>query len=151
MKIHLKTAVKNDFETVFNGFNNDLLLKLTPPGMKVTFIQVDPEIKPGAVVHLEARVLWVIKQEFYNVIVEREENEEEKWFVDVGKKLPGLFRSWNHKHLVRKTGENSCEIVDDIDYRTPFKLLDYLMYPFMWAQFAYRRPVYRKVFNLPGK
>ena len=45
-----------------------------------------------------------------------------------------------------KSGDGT-EIVDDITYKTPTWLTDYLLYPVMWLQFAARKPVYRRVFS----
>jgi ligand-binding SRPBCC domain-containing protein len=72
--------------------------------------------------------------------------EAEAWFTDEGQELPPSLRGWRHRHLVAKRGTQAT-IHDIIDYRTGSRLLDLLLYPFLWAQFAYRKPVYRRVFR----
>jgi ligand-binding SRPBCC domain-containing protein len=38
-------------------------------------------------------------------------------------------------------------IIDDITFRTPSILTDYLFYPLLYLQFLYRKPIYKKVFR----
>ncbi|MBD0260611.1 MAG: hypothetical protein ICV83_33250, partial [Cytophagales bacterium] len=53
---------------------------------------------------------------------------------------------WRHRHEIRQHGTGSL-IVDDVSFRSPNRLLDWLLYPVMYLQFAYRKPVYRRLFG----
>ncbi|MEL6845938.1 MAG: hypothetical protein AAFP02_22240 [Bacteroidota bacterium] len=79
-------------------------------------------------------------------IIDHGASDSEIYFVDSGKRLPPFLSRWRHRHRILNRGQQA-EIVDDIEYHTPFRLLDYLMYPVMYLQFWMRKPVYKKVFN----
>lgn len=144
MKLRLSTPVAQDYNQVFDQFDQRLLKKLTPPGMKLKAIQFDGSEK-GDVVHLEVTILGLIKQEWYNVITESGRNEKRNYFVDEGVRLPGMFKYWRHEHSIEKNGD-SAVIVDNITYKSPFFLLDWLLWPTVLLQFAYRKPIYKKFF-----
>ncbi|MCB0293062.1 MAG: hypothetical protein KDH97_22605, partial [Calditrichaeota bacterium] len=92
--------------------------------------------------HLELNFLFR-KEIWISVITELVETEDEIYFVDEGRQLPFMFRSWRHWHRLIRQGEQTL-IVDDITYQGRIKLLDYLLYPVLKLQFLYRRPVYRR-------
>ena len=149
MKFNLVTQVAGNHREVFRRFDKELLLKLTPPGMKAELKRYDEPTAVGSVVELNVTMLGLIKQEWENDITDYEENDAECYFVDEGRKLPWPLKSWRHKHLIRKAktdaGMECVEIVDDIEYTaggwTPF------IHPVVWLQFAYRKPLYRKFFG----
>lgn len=145
MKIHLSTSVSQDYNTVFDRFNKDLLVALTPPGIKLNPVEFGGSAVDD-VVHLEVTILGIFKQEWYNVITESESNEKRNYFVDEGVRLPGILKTWRHEHIIEKEGDGA-KIIDLVTYTSPFFLLDWLMYPFLYLQFAYRRPIYRKFFK----
>jgi ligand-binding SRPBCC domain-containing protein len=72
-----------------------------------------------------------------------------RYFVDEGQELPGPLRYWRHRHLMEARPDGGTDIVEDIEYRTASSVLDQAIYPMMWAQFAWRRPVYRRMFGPP--
>jgi ligand-binding SRPBCC domain-containing protein len=143
MRLHLQTAVQQDFKTVFEGFNEKLFLKLAPPFPKVKLIRFDGS-KPGDMVAIEIRAsvktfIWT------SLIIEENVAARAAYFIDEGQVLPPPLKKWRHKHLV--TAEDNGAIIHDIiEYSTGSKILDVLLYPIMWAQFSYRKPVYKKVF-----
>ncbi len=144
MKLVIKTAVAQPPQQVWEGFNQDLFTSLAPPFPPVKLLRFDGSMK-GDEVHLELNFL-LFKQQWNSLIVGQASSEQEFFFVDEGIKLPFFLKFWQHKHRMVKEG-NGTMIIDDITYQTPFKLLDWLMYPAMWAQFAYRKPIYKKIFS----
>ena len=121
MRMLLKTPVRGNYKKVFAGFDQSLLLKLTPPGMKMKLTHSDPsdDYELGA---------------------------QECHFVDTGRIMPFPIRFWRHNHRVQKDGENAL-ILDDIEYKCSFFLLDWLLYPILWLQFKYRKPIYQRHFG----
>ncbi len=134
---------------VWQHFNRELFLQLAPPFPPVTLLRFDG-CKVGDVVTLKLGFVF-FSQIWESHIVQQETNENAIFFVDEGKKLPFFLKYWQHKHILQKT-ENDCTIiVDDISYKSPFWLLDYLLYPMMYLQFAYRKPIYKKFFKIFAK
>jgi len=97
-------------------------------------------------VHLELD-FGIYSSKWTSYIVEQAETESEIYFVDTAQDLPFPLKTWKHQHRIKKVNENSCIIIDDIDYYTSSKILDAIIYPGMWVQFAYRSPVYKKFFE----
>ena len=145
MKLRISTSVAQNYNQVFDQFDERLLKQLTPPGMQLKLIEFDGS-KKGGVVHLEVTILRLLKQEWYNEITEFERGEQRNYFVDEGVKLPGLFKYWRHEHSIEKDGTGT-RIVDNITYKSPFLLLDWLLWPTLFLQFAYRKPIYKRMFG----
>lgn len=149
MKFTLVTKVAGKHRDIFRRFNKDLLLQLSPPGTSVSLVRYDEPTAIGGIVELKVKLWGLVKQEWRNEISDYEENDAECFFVDKGLSVPWPLKSWRHKHLIRKAetegGLECTEIVDDIEYSagwlTPF------IHPVIWAQFAWRRPQYRKIFG----
>ncbi len=145
MNITIKTLVDQRLPEVIAGFNGDLFLKLNPPFPKVRLIQFDG-CKTGDLVSLELNFL-LFKQVWTSEITEDFSDSEQFFFVDQGIRLPFFFKTWKHKHMLQVRDDKTV-ITDDITYQTPSLLTDWLMYPLLYLQFLYRKPVYRKVFGL---
>jgi ligand-binding SRPBCC domain-containing protein len=67
-------------------------------------------------------------------------------FVDVGTKLPFFLSEWTHRHRIIKKSDQESIIMDDISYSGGGVVLSLLLYPALWLQFVYRRPIYKKWF-----
>ncbi len=145
MKITLRTKVNAPLSAVWHGFDESLFEKLSPPFPPVELLRFDGSYE-GNVVSLELNFIF-FKQKWVSHIVEQRATEEEIYFIDIGVKLPFFLSFWRHKHRLIRNPQGGTIIADEIEYRTPFLLLDYIMYPLMWAQFAYRWPVYKKIFS----
>ncbi len=144
MQITIKTKVSASLETVWQGFDRQLFMKLAPPLPRVRLLRFDG-CAPGDLVELELHFV-LFKQRWVSQIVSQHQSENEIEFVDEGIKLPFFLRQWRHQHrLIRLTA--GTEIVDHIQYHSPNRMLDWLLYPSMWLQFAYRGPIYRKTFQ----
>jgi len=99
----------------------------------------------GDLVTLELNFVF-FKQKWTSEIMENQTSDKEFYFIDKGIELPFFLKKWTHKHRIVKDGENSI-IRDEIDYQAPFWILTLLLYPAMLLQFAYRKPIYRKIFS----
>ncbi len=144
MHIKIHSPVQQAASQVIAGFNRDLFLQLNPPFPPVKLLRFDGS-KQGDQVILELNFIF-FRQTWESLITEDGENEEEIYFVDEGIKLPFFLKSWRHRHRILKKN-TKAEIVDDIEYRTPFWLMDYLMYPVLYLQFWYRKPIYQRIFR----
>lgn len=148
MHIKISTEVVGNYKNILPQFDKTLFLRLSPPGMQVNLIRFDGS-KKGDIVQLALRPLGLafLQQEWTSLITEDGENAEEVWFIDEGQILPSFLAKWKHRHIVSKKSENQSIIIDDIHYESPFLLLDWLLYPVMYLQFYYRKPIYRKFFS----
>jgi ligand-binding SRPBCC domain-containing protein len=144
MKLSLSTNVSKSYKEVFGFFTRELFLKLSPPFPKVKLLRFDGSDKQDKVV-VELNFL-IFKQEWESVITEKSETKEEIYFVDEGVRLPFFLKKWRHTHRIIKDGDKT-NIVDDIEFETPFRPFDILFYPILYFQFAYRKPIYRKIFG----
>ncbi|MFN8393472.1 MAG: hypothetical protein U0176_02220 [Bacteroidia bacterium] len=148
MRFLIKTAVKGEPRKVFAGFDHNLLLKLSPPGMRIDLIHADPAEKPDGYIHLKVTMLGIIRQEWKNRFSNYEINDDRCHFVDQGDMMPFPIKLWRHDHRVERL-EGTTHIIDDVQYGTNFFLLDWLLFPVLWFQFRYRRPIYRRHFGQP--
>lgn len=147
MHLLIKTRVEQPLSTVWAGFDRALFDQLSPPFPPVEVVRFDGCLQ-GDVVHLQLNFL-LFRQDWVSLIVEQQTADNEIFFVDEGTRLPFFLRFWRHRHrLIQSSdGSNQTVIADEITFRTPFLLTDYLIYPLMWLQFAYRKPIYRRVFS----
>lgn len=99
----------------------------------------------GDKVHLQLNFL-LFKQDWISDIIDQQTTDSEIYFIDEGIKLPFFLSAWHHKHRMVKDGSGTI-IMDDITFKTPTILTDYIFYPLMYLQFLYRKPIYRKIFS----
>jgi ligand-binding SRPBCC domain-containing protein len=145
MNIKLITSVKKDYKSVFEGFDEKLFLELAPVFPKVNLLHFGG-CKKGDEVHLELDAL-LFKQRWDALIIEQGELENEIYFIDKGTRLPFFLITWQHRHRIVGKPNGTSEIIDDFDFTTPFFLFDYLIYPFLYLQFAARKPIYQRIFS----
>ena len=144
MKITISTKVGAKLDRVKDGFTENLFLALNPPFPPVKLKQFDG-CTAGDKVALELNFIF-FKQMWVSNIIEDFKTEYQWYFVDVGEQLPFFLKSWNHLHEVRAVSKGA-KIVDDITYSTGYLLTDLLMYPVLYLQFLYRKPIYKKRFK----
>jgi ligand-binding SRPBCC domain-containing protein len=144
MKLILSSAVRMSPQRVWDGFDRNLFEKLAPPYPRIRLLRFDGS-ESGDIVEVELN-FGFFKQIWQSLITEHGVSEDEIWFVDEGRRLPFFLRHWRHRHRLVRT-DSGTRIVDEIEYRTPFYVFDYLMFPLLWTQFFYRKPIYRRVFN----
>jgi ligand-binding SRPBCC domain-containing protein len=155
MRLILKTTVDSPVEQVWRGFDRRLFDQLSPPFPPVEVVRFDGCLT-GDVVHLRLNFL-LFKQDWTSHIIDQQPTDisqrpAEIFFVDEGRQLPFFLRYWHHRHrLIRQTAPDGREqtiIADEVTFRTPNRLTDWLFYPLLWGQFAYRQPIYRRYFRV---
>lgn len=144
MKLKISTTVQQNHRQVFDGFTRDLFLKLSPPFPPVKLRRFDG-CHTDDRVELQLNFIF-FKQTWESLITDFQDNDQEIYFIDEGVKLPFFLKYWRHHHRIVKVGDQT-KIIDDITFKTPFLLTNYLMYPALYLQFLYRKPIYRKVFR----
>ncbi len=150
MHLILKTLVRQPVPMVWAGFDRSLFDRLSPPFPPVDVVRFDGCL-PGNVVHLRLN-FFLFRQDWISSIVDQQtlptaDRPDEIFFVDEGTQLPFFLRYWRHRHRLLRDASGGTLIVDDVTFQSPFRLMDYLLYPVLWLQFAYRKPVYRAVFG----
>lgn len=146
MHVLLRTAVVQPPAAVMAGFTRELFVALAPPFPQLTVKRFDGCCR-GDRVEIElntlvARLPWTALITDHGV-----QADGTHFFVDTGQVLPPPLRFWRHRHLIEPGPDGGSVIVDDLEYRTASPALDALLYPAMWAQFAWRRPIYRRWFR----
>lgn len=140
----ISTLIPLPKEAVFDGFTLDLFKALKPPLVGLKVIRFDG-CSVGDEVHLVVGTL--IKQEWISIITQFGNTENEIFFVDQGKKLPFFLSQWKHKHRMLANSESSTTIIDEIEYSSGYKWMDFLLFPVLFLQFYYRKGAYKKFFK----
>lgn len=143
MHIKIITLVGQDVQTVIKGFNRDLFLALKPPLVPITLVRFDG-CNTGDEVHLNLG----LGQKWISVITHSEETGTGMLFVDEGRQLPFFLTYWKHIHGIEANPNGRGTIISDfITYKGKGKLLEWVLYPVLYAQFALRKPVYKRFFG----
>lgn len=145
MHLVLKTHVRQPPAVVWAGFDRRLFDRLSPPFPPVEVVRFDGCLRDD-VVHLRLNFL-LFRQDWISLIVDQQTTDQEIYFVDQGTRLPFFLASWHHRHRLLRAPDGGTIIADDITFRTPYWLTDLLFYPLLWLQFAYRKPIYRRMFR----
>ena len=145
MNLLLKTPVQGDYTKLLARFDQDLFESLAPPGAQVELVRFDGSHK-GDTVHIRLKLFGFLKQDWISEIVDEGQDDQRAWFVDRGTQLPFFLGFWEHHHIVER-GDGHAVIVDDIRFKGPWWLPSFLLYPVLYLQFAYRKPIYRRVFG----
>ena len=144
MKIVLHAPIKVSVDNVVAGFDKQLFEALKPPLLALNVDRFDGCHK-GDEVHLSMG-FGPIKQKWISTITHHEYTEQGFIFIDEGTKLPPPLKYWKHKHIIAKQG-NYTQITDDIHYSSNNKLIDIVIYPFLYAMFYIRIPIYKRYFS----
>lgn len=147
MKLQIETVVAAPMPEVMAGFTRELFLKLAPPFPPVELLRFDG-CKPNNVVHLRLNFI-LFKQDWVSHITDAWATPSTTGFEDQGVRLPFFLGYWRHRHRLEPRS-NGTAIIDDIEYHAPLRTLDFLLWPLLNVQFAYRRPIYRRVFGKPA-
>jgi ligand-binding SRPBCC domain-containing protein len=144
MQILIKTLVEQSVTDVWSGFNQSLFIKLAPPFIPFQLLRFDG-CRKGDEVHIELS-FFVKKQTWISVITENKTTENEIYFIDEGKQLPFFLSSWRHQHII-KSADGQTAIIDKIEFQSHNPIATILLYPFLFMQFYYRKPIYKKIFT----
>lgn len=145
MRIEIKTLVDSNYKQVSNQFDRNLFLALKPPLIQLE-LKVFDGCEKGDKVEMELGFLGV-KQVWKSLITEHGVDDDKSYFIDEGVELPPPLKKWKHRHILENVDDTKTRIIDDIQFSTGFKLLDLLIYPVMYVQFWYRKPIYKRFFN----
>lgn len=149
MHVILRTAVAQPPAQVMAGFTRELFVALAPPFPRLRVLRFDGCLT-GDQVEIELDTL-VKRLPWTSLIVDHGQLlDGTLFFVDEGRVLPPPLRYWRHRHLIQPGPNGGSVIVDDLEYRSGSRALDVLLRPAMWAQFAWRRPIYRRWFGQPA-
>jgi len=144
MRILIETLVDQNYKDVFRQFDRQLFLALKPPLVTIDLERFDG-CNTGDKVEMKLSILG-FKQSWKALIVDQKQTSEQIYFVDEGKELPPPIKSWKHRHILENINDKQTLIKDDIEFSSGLWLLDVLIYPVMYLQFWYRKPIYKKYF-----
>lgn len=144
MQISLSTVVEAPLPECIQGFNQELFLQLNPPFPPVKLLRFDG-CHTGDWVVLKLDFL-LFKQEWHSYITDHSQSERHFEFVDEGKVLPFFLKRWQHRHRLEGM-EVGTQISDRISFSSGFWLTDILLFPVLYLQFLYRKPIYKKYFR----
>ncbi len=147
MKFTIKTIVEQSFPEADKNFSEAFLIKLNPQFPPFRVLRFDG-IKKSAEIHIELN-FGLFKQSWEYAITDKKENDNEWSFVDEGTKTPFFLKYWHHNYQMLNAGETMI-VSDTVTFKTPFFLLDYIMYPWLYIHFLYRKPIYKKRFKKIG-
>ncbi len=145
MKLTLSTQVAQDYLSVKKGFDETLFQRLSPPFPPVRLLRFDGS-KKGDLVSLELNFL-LFRQVWTSQITADHTDHREFYFIDEGIQLPFFLGKWQHKHRIIKNGDQSI-IRDEIQYKGRFSWLTPILYPALYLQFLYRKPIYKRIFSV---
>lgn len=143
MKLTITTTVRANYLSIKNDFTEELFLKLTPSFPPVRLLRFDG-CKKGDIVTVELNFIF-FKQKWTSHITADNTDDNIFEFTDEGTVLPFFLRSWKHHHQIHRIDDTKSRIVDAIEFSTSTLLTDYLLFPALWFQFLYRKPIYRKI------
>ena len=146
MHLILRTAVAPPPAQVMAGFTRALFEALAPPFPRLRVLRFDG-CRTGDHVDIELNLLVKRLRWTALIVDDGQLPDGTLFFVDEGQQLPPPLRYWRHRHLIEPGPGGTSVVVDNLEYRTASKVLDALLYPAMWAQFAWRQPIYRRWFG----
>jgi ligand-binding SRPBCC domain-containing protein len=144
MKITISTEVDQSYLEVKAGFTESLFKKLSPPFPPVRLLRFDGS-ETGDIVSLELNFIF-FRQKWTSHITEDQTTAQEFFFVDEGVELPFFLKKWRHKHRVLSSGAGAI-IRDEIEFEAPYSWMTGLLFPVLWLQFAFRKPIYQRIFK----
>ena len=141
MKFTIKTVVQQPFHTADKGFGKDWLVKLNPPVPPFRITRFDG-LNDGDRVHIRFN-FFLFKDDWEYVVRDKVDNEREWSFVDEGVRMPFFLKRWRHRY--RLSADNKgMNVTDEVDFDAPVRVLDFLLYPYLYLHFLYRKPIYKR-------
>jgi len=146
MKLKFKTEVHSEMYKTFESFDQSLFRQLSFPLTSVRFERFDGMDKGDEYKFYVS--IFGLEQFWHGLVLRRFTSEKECYFIEIGKKLPFPLTAWTHKHKFITAGTNLTTLVDEVEYRCRYKLLEYILLPFWYSYFYFRLWKYRKIFNV---
>jgi len=144
MHIRLVTTVKKPFSIVYKNFNESLFKFLLPP-LRLASIERNEGQNPGDIIEIRFNLPFIPNWKV--IIKETWLNKKEYGFIDRGLKVPFYIIYWKHIHRVVTRDAKTSFIVDDIEYESHWKWLDYLLYMPFFLMFYPRKFLYKKFYK----
>jgi ligand-binding SRPBCC domain-containing protein len=143
MKFEITTRINKPLREEMKGMTQEMLSELNPKFPPFHFLRFDGIYK-GAEIHIELNLF--LKKEKWEYVIEEVADAPDSWsFVDVSKKQPFFIKSWRHRYTIGGS-DSYTEITDSLEFHSPL-FLEWMLYPWLYAHFRYRKPVYRKIFG----
>jgi len=132
------------FKIVQKGFNKELFEYMMPPFSLARVVRYEGQ-GPGDIVEIKFNLPFM---GYWTVIIkEAWLSHREYGFVDRGLRVPFGINYWKHIHRVVARNNDSTFIVDDIEYETSWKVLDFLLYFPLFMAFYPRKFQYQSYFK----
>lgn len=125
----------------YSVFNDRLLTALSPPFAKPLTRHYGGN-RPGDRLHFVLKTPLGAK-DWTGQVTEEAHGEAEIYFVDEGEHMPLGLTLWRHKHRLIKAPYGT-RIRDEVQFETNNGLFTLLLFPALWVQFLYRKPLYGK-------
>ena len=145
LQFTIESSVPQSFELVSTNFSEELFRALAPAFPPSELLLFDGD-RVGGLVKIKLGV-GILSTVWVSEIISRTEDDDKVEFVDVGLELPPPLQEWRHRHMVKRNSDGSTLIVDDIQFSSGFKALDYILYPVLKTMFSMRTPAYLKYYN----
>lgn len=144
MRLSFKTKVDSSYESVISRFDQNLLLSLLPPGVKMSVKRFDG-MKPGDKMDFSIHSFglsfrWVGQIGMAHL-------GENIWaFTDTGLTLPAGLKTWKHLHaVIRQNG--SIFIYDRVSWTGKKNYISLIWFIPVYIMLAIRKPRYKKYFQ----
>lgn len=144
MKLRFETQIPLPLGNVQSRFNQTLLDYLKPPFPLVKILKYEGN-HAGAIVDIELNFV-LFKFRWISLIAEEFCDNRHYYFIDEGLVLPPFLKAWKHRHEIQQTGENSCIIIDDIEFESATWWPGFFVKFMLWIQFSQRPGLYKKFF-----
>lgn len=145
MRIEIKTTVQQNIKSVWKQFDKNLLKKLSPPFPSAEIERFDG-CSRGDEVHININFL-LTHTKWISLITDHSITAKKIWFIDEGIKMPLGLTDWKHRHELTAIDKHTTEIADIIDFSTGNRLIDIALYPALYGQMLYRKPIYQYIFK----
>ncbi len=144
MRIRIITTVLAPFKVVSGGFNRELfdyLLAFIP----LTRVNRYEGQQPGDIIDIS--IAFPFFQKWTVIIKESWGSYREYGFADRGLRMPLGIKYWQHIHRVVARNNTSSFVIDDIEFETSAKWLDYIIYIPLLLMFYPRKLQYKWYFK----
>ena len=143
-----KVVIPTDIKTAWEFFSTpENLKRITPPkmGFDITSKSMDGPVYPGMIITYKVSPLAGIKMNWMTEITHVRHHE---FFVD--EQRSGPYEIWHHEHHFKEV-EGGVEMIDIVNYKTPWYVPDFLAHPLIIKPqldsiFNYRTKVLAELF-----
>ena len=139
----ISCQVSASMSYVWSVFDERLLAKLAPPFPIARIIRFDGcKAQDEVIIELD---FLILKTRWNSEITSYISDSTSHVFIDEGTRVPFGIKKWKHEHRIEVINKTQSLITDKIQFQTNYKLLDWLLFPFIWGMIAYRIPLYKKL------